>query len=262
MAGDAERARLRRRWWLIGGSVLAASAIGTVVALAIVTSGGDSEGSSSSLPDPQELPPDTSQPQPTFAETTLPPLPEPREFISDADKDLAPFTADSFFTGATMEIDGRAYDEVATAGHRDCASAVTPALGDVLTRHDCVSLLRATYSDGSVAVTVGVAQFPSQAEADAAHKETELNLLPLTSGDAPDFCGSGGCSTTANQVGRYTYFTIAGNADGTPASGEGSPARQAAHDGNDHAFELIIQRGEAQASASASARVEERRNQD
>jgi hypothetical protein len=243
--------------------VAAAAVIGTVVALAIVSeSGGDSEGSSSALPDPQDLPPDTSRPQPTFEETTLPPLPEPREFISDAGKDTAPFTADDFFAGDSMVIEGRDYNEVSTQGTGNCASAVTQELGAVLNRNGCAALLRATYTSDAVAVTVGVAQFPSETDAQAARDAAVNNLLPLTAGSTPDFCELGGCRTTANQVGRYAYFTIAGNVDGSPDEGENTPAQQASIDGNDQAFGLIIQRGEAQASASASELVEERENED
>jgi hypothetical protein len=259
LAADAERRRQRRRLWTIVGSVLAAAAVGTVVAFLIVSSGGDDdgEGTTTALPS-TSLPPDTTRPEPTFEETTLPPLPEPRDFISDPAMDSAPFTTEEFFGDAAMDIEGRSYARRATTGNQNCASAATPDLGAVLDDNDCVALLRATYATDEVAVSVGVAQFPSEKEAEAARGEAVNNLLPLTSGDAPDFCQRGGCIATANQIGRYAYFTIAGNADGTPVTGEDTPAHQAARDGNDWAFELIIQRGEAQASASASARVEER----
>jgi hypothetical protein len=242
--------------------VAAAAVIGTAVALAIVNQSDDGGSPTTSLPDPKDLPPDTSRPEPTFEETTLPPLPEPEDFISDPDKDIAPFSADDFFTGDVMEIEGRTYQEVVTRGSRDCSSGVTRDLGAVLTDNDCAELLRATYTGGGVAVTVGVAQFPTEEAARAARNDAVANLLPLIVGDAPDFCQLGGCRTTTNQVGRYAYFTIAGNSDGSPDEGDGTPAQQASLDGNDHAFECIIQRGEAQASASASALVEERENGD
>ncbi|RKN46794.1 hypothetical protein [Streptomyces hoynatensis] len=268
LAADAERQRGRRRAWLITGGVLAAVAIGTVVAFVIAGQGGDDEagasgGSSTALPDPSES---GDHAGPSFAETTLPPLPEPREFISDADKDLAPFEPGTFFAGDTMEVEGRTYTLAASDATEGCADAVTSELAAVLTEHDCATLLRATYTADGVAVTVGVAQFPGEDEAAAAREDAgtaadangEVNLLPLTGGGAPDFCGNGGCRITTNQVGRYAYFTIAGNSDGTPDSGENTPALQASQDGNDHAFSRIIARGEAQASASASAIVEER----
>ncbi|WP_059012909.1 hypothetical protein [Streptomyces specialis] len=267
LAADAERRRGRRRLTPIGGSAGAAPAISTVVALAIVNQSDDeradaSDGPSATLPDPSDLPSGSDDAEPSFEETTLPPLPQPREFISDADKDLAPFEPGTFWAGDTMEIDGRTYTEAATDGATDCAQGTSADLGAVLADHGCTGLVRATYTADGVAVTVGVAQFPSEEDAAAAREEAGgagMYLLALTGGDAPVFCQLGGCRTTSNQVGRYAYFTLAGNSDGTPDSGDGTPAQQAARDGNDHAFASIIQRGEAQASASASAIVEERR---
>ncbi|WP_049567436.1 hypothetical protein [Streptomyces sp. SBT349] len=261
LAADAERRRGRKRTTTIIISALATVVVGAVVAFAIVSQSGDdgepsADGGSSSLPDPSETPGG----EPSFGETTLPPLPQPREFISDADKDLAPFEPGEFWAGDTMEIEDRSYAKAATHAATDCAEAASPELGTALADHGCAGLLRATYTGGGVAVTVGVAQFPTEEDAVAAREAATGNLLALTGGEAPTFCQQGGCRTTTNQVGRYTYFTIAGNADGSPDSGEGTPAQQAARDGNDHAFARIIQRGEAQASASASALVEERQN--
>lgn len=262
LAADAEQKRARKRWWVIIGSAIAAAAVGTVVALAIVNQGGDGSDTASEDPGSGELPAEpTGDPSDdrTFDETTLPPLPQPREFISDADKDIAPFEPDSFFGGA-MEVEGRPYTLTASDATEGCAGAVSDDLGTVLTDNGCVTLLRATYTTEGVAVTVGVAQFGTEENAVAAREAATGNLQALTGGDAPSFCQRGGCRTTTNQVGRYTYFTIAGNSDGSPDSGDGTPAQQAARDGNDHAFARIIQRGEAQASASASAIVEERNN--
>ncbi|RBM06967.1 hypothetical protein [Streptomyces sp. PT12] len=262
LAADAERRRGRRRTTVILVSALATVLVGAVVAFLIVSQSGDdgepaASGGSSGLPDPS----DSGSGEPSFEPTTLPPLPQPREFISDPEKDIAPFSAEEFFAGDTMEIEGRSYARAATQGTADCAEAASAELGAVLADNGCAALLRATYTGDGVVMTVGVAQFGTEDAAIAAREAATGNLLVLTGGDAPTFCQQGGCRTTTNQVGRYTYFTIAGNADGSPDSGEGTPAQLAARDGNDHAFARIIQRGEAQASASASALVEERESQ-
>jgi hypothetical protein len=236
----------------------AAVVIGAVVALAIVSQSGD-DGTAGGTASPSLPPVSESEARPSFEETSLPPLPQPREFISDADKDLAPFDAAGFFPGETMDIEDRTYFRVTTQDAADCAEAASAELGAVLTEHGCAALVRGTYTGGGVTVTVGVAQFGTEEDAAAARENAAGSLLPLHGGDATAFCLQGGCRTTINQVGRYAYFTIAGLADGTPDSGEGTAAQQAARDGNDHAFNSIIQRGEAQASASASALVEERR---
>ncbi|NJP67550.1 hypothetical protein [Streptomyces spiramenti] len=260
LAADADRRRQRRRLLIIAGAATATLAIGAVVALGIVRqSGGGDEGAKNTAGSAENA--EESQdpaPEPSFEETSLPPVPKPREFITDADKDLAPFAGETFFSGDPMEVDGRTYVRRAVADSDSCVDAVDVALGEVLTQHGCTGLARATYSDGIVAVTIGVAQFPGAEEAEAAKEAAASHLSPLTSGEAPAFCARGGCRTTKNQVGRYAYFTIAGNADNTPDQGDGTPAQQAARDGNAHAHARIVLRGEDQASESAAAIIRER----
>ncbi|KAB8167219.1 hypothetical protein FH609_012605 [Streptomyces sp. 3MP-14] len=262
LAADADKQRAKKRWTIIGTCVGAAVVIGTVVALAIVSQGDDeggaTAGTATTLP---ESTAESDDAEPTFGETTLPPVPSAREFISDAEKDTAPFDVGGFYGEDPMEVDDRSYALAASDGSEDCASLTTGGLASLLEEQGCAGLLRATYVGGGVAVTVGVAQLPSEEAAAAVHGADELSgtLQALPGGDAGTLCERGGCRTTRNQVGRYVYLTIAGNADGSPDSGDGTAAQQAARDGNDHAFSQIIRRGETQASASASAIVEERR---
>ncbi|GAA3872261.1 hypothetical protein [Streptomyces sedi] len=262
LAADADRQRAKKRWTVIGTSVGAAVVIGVVVALAIVSQGDDDGGGTASpsatLPESAD---ESDDAEPTFAETTLPPVPSAREFISDPEKDVAPFQAGDFFGEDPLEVADRSYALVDTDGAEDCASLTSGAVASALADAGCTGLLRATYAGGGVAVTVGVAQLPSEEAAAGLHGTDGLTgqLQALQGGDAGSLCDGGGCRTTRNQVGRYVYLTIAGNTDGSPDSGDGTAAQQAARDGNDQAFSQIIKRGEAQASASASAIVEERR---
>ncbi|WP_052848635.1 hypothetical protein [Streptomyces avicenniae] len=262
LAADAERRQRRRRGLLVGGGAVGALAVGTVVALLIVGQGGggggdNASGDSSTLP---AEPSGSSTSDSGFEPTQLPPLPEPSAFISDAEMDVAAFEPETFFSGEGMEFDGRAYTQVATDAAEGCPAEIFSGdLSAALTELECGTTLRATFTGEGVAVTVGVAQFPTVEAAEQVRGAADGNLAALTGGGAPAFCQNGGCRTTTNQVGRYAYFTIAGNADGTPDSGDGTAAQQASRDGNDHAFDRIIQRGETQASASASAIVEERR---
>ncbi|WP_130796361.1 hypothetical protein [Streptomyces otsuchiensis] len=263
LAAEADQRRKRKRLLVIGGGAAATLAIGAAVAFGIVReSGGDDDvaGGRNATSDPAaaDSPSDSPSPEPSFEETSLPPLPKPREFITDADKDIAPFSAESFFAGETMEIDDREYTRRAVADSDSCVDGATVALGEVLSEHGCSRLVRATFTGGSVAVTVGVAQFPTETDAQAAKEAAASHITALTSGDAPAFCERGGCRTTKNQVGRYAYFTIAGNSDNTPDRGDGTPAQQAARDGNQHAHARIVQRGENQASESADAIIRER----
>ncbi|MDT0267783.1 hypothetical protein RM844_15975 [Streptomyces sp. DSM 44915] len=261
LATDADRKRARKRWTVIGTSVGAAALIGVVVALAIVNQGDDQGGggtdAATTLPETTEEPDNAG---PTFGETSLPPLPSAREFISDAEKDIAPFDVAGFYGEDALEAGDRSYAQVASDATESCADFASGQLATLLEEQGCTGMLRATYAGGGVAVTVGVAQLPSEEAAVTVHTTNDLTgtLQALPGGDAGALCDRGGCRATRNQVGRYLYLTIAGNADGTPDGGDGTPAQQAARDGNDHAFAQIIRRGEAQASASASAIVEER----
>lgn len=268
LAADAARERRRRRTLLAGGSTLATLAIAAAVALAIVRQG-SGEGpaphdgptaarSSAAAPEPTG----TAEPEPSFEPTTLPPLPKPREFFSDPGKDTAPFTAEGFYAGGTMSVEGRRYARTAVDGAQDCAAGTLAALGAVLEEHGCLALLRATYTGHGTAVTIGVAQFPTEADAEAARRAATGNVLPLAGGGTPAFCGRGGCRTSKNHIGRYVYFTIAGNSDNSPDSGEDTAALRASRDGDTHAHASIVRRGETQASASASALVEERERRD
>src|SRR5215831_4311273 len=59
---------------------------------------------------------------------------------------------------------------IGIAKQASCPAAADPAVGRVLTRSGCQAMLRATYADAtnSFVVTVGVAAFPSAAQANAA----------------------------------------------------------------------------------------------
>ncbi|GAB3122987.1 hypothetical protein GCM10027160_42650 [Streptomyces calidiresistens] len=266
LAADAERDRRRRRRLVVGGGALATVLVGTAVALAIVHqgNGGGSDAPAdrggNALDAAGGSSPD-AQPEPTFSETSLPPPPKPREFVTDPEKDLAPFTSDSFFAGETMRVEDREYLRGAAdtaEGTEACAATAGPGPATALTEHGCLALVRATYTAEGVAVTVGVAQFPGEEEAAAAKEAAEGPITPLIGEGAAAFCQRGGCRTTRSQLGRYVYFTIAGNLDNTPDSGEDTPAQRAARDGNEHAYTRIVQRGESQASASAEALIAER----
>ncbi|MDT0308553.1 hypothetical protein RM780_16540 [Streptomyces sp. DSM 44917] len=260
LAADAERRRGRRRATLLIIAAVATVVVGAVVAALIVSMSGDDSGGAA-LPEPSDLPENSEDAEPTFSETTLPPVPRPEEFIADPGVDTAPFTPDSFFGSEPFEIDGRAYTLASTGASEGCAEGATEELTALLAENGCVSLLRATYAGEGVLVTVGVAQFEAEQGAAAVREGIAGNLQPLAGGEAGAFCERGGCRTTVNDRGRYAVFTLAGNADGSPDRGEGTAAQQAARDGDRHAVERVVLRGEAQASASASALVEERERQ-
>ncbi|WP_157995941.1 hypothetical protein [Thermomonospora amylolytica] len=106
----------------------------------------------------------------------------------------------------------------------DCATAVEPAVAEVLRRHGCRAVLRATYTDQleGVVVTIGVAAFPDQRAAHRARQEipgsaTALRAAPFPGTAAARFDDDARQTGTAERGGPYLVLTTAGQSDGRPA---------------------------------------------
>lgn len=261
LAEESERARARRRRWLmIGGGAVATAVIAAIVATAVVNEGGSgakaSDGPSASLPPSESLPPTPEQPEPTFSsEPPPPPPPDPRDFLSDPEKDTAPLTAATLFPGDSMTANDRKYAKGATAATESCASAAQGALGTVLTNNGCRELIRVTYQRDGMAVTVGVAVFDSAEAASKAKDQARPNVASLPGAGVPTFCRGVVCASSANALGRYAYFTISGYTDGrsvTVSEAATEAARQVGRDAADFAFARLLERGQEQAEASVS----------
>ncbi|GAA2075617.1 hypothetical protein GCM10009801_30390 [Streptomyces albiaxialis] len=256
LAEEAERTRARRRRWLLaGGGALATVLVAGIVAVAVVSEGGSgddaSDKPSSTLPPAKDLPPESSDgPQPTF-KNEPPPPPPPKDFIADARRDKAPISARSLFPSERVTINGRSYRLTKTATSGTCADAAHAGLGPVLTRNGCDALYRATYRSGGLAVTVGIATFKDSAAAAKVKKEYKPNLVALPGGGISDFCRTVTCRTTANALGRYAYFTIAGRTNGKPSPASDEQAERAGLDGSNYAYARVLQRGK-DASAKAA----------
>ncbi|GAA2451426.1 hypothetical protein [Streptomyces macrosporus] len=258
LAEETERARARRRRLLmIGGGAVATAVVAAIVATAVVSEDGSgaraSDGPSATLPPSETLPADPEQPEPTFSsEPPPPPPPDPRDFLSDPEKDTAPLTADTLFPGASMTANGRKYAKGATASTKSCASGTQGALGPVLTRNGCRELIRVTYRRDGIAVTVGVAVFDSDEAAAKAKEQARPNVASLPGAGVPTFCRGVTCHTSANALGRYAYFTIAGYTDGRNVTTSDTVAPRAGRDAADFAFARILDRGREQAEASVA----------
>jgi len=254
LAEEAERARKRRRRWLLfGGGGLAAAAVAGIVAVAVVHESGDSEASdepSKSLP-ASKNPAGSQQPDPTFKDDPPPP-PPPRAFISDPKRDKAPIGTRTLYPGGEAKVNGRTYAKHATDTSGSCADAANSDLGAVLRKHGCDKLYRATYTRHGLAFSVGIAVFPDSAHAARVKDDYEPNLDALPGHGVPDFCRTVVCRTTANDFGRYAYFTIAGRTNGKPSPASDKQAVQAARDGSDFAYARILQRGKDQAKAAVT----------
>ncbi|MFD5398297.1 hypothetical protein ACFWJW_29335 [Streptomyces sp. NPDC127097] len=258
LAEESEAQARRKRWMWIGGGVLAALAVAGIVTAAVMTGGakGGSPTASPSASDDAAVPDD----QPSFPDVSVPPPPNPRDYISDPKKDKAPLTPATLFPQKSMVVGEHTYPRTKTAATQDCTAGAQGPLVSSLTHNGCRKLLRATYSKGGVAVTLGIAVFDSPAQATKVMNENKANLMPLPGGGVPaDFCQGTKCRMATNATGRYAYFTIAGYLNGKDVTGTETKARQIARDGGAYAFSQITQRGKDQAAQAAEQQLKDAR---
>ncbi|AZM60536.1 MULTISPECIES: hypothetical protein [unclassified Streptomyces] len=254
---DASEARAKRRRLLfIGGGALATVAIGTAVAVAVVSANGSNQaspGASSQLPGASDLPSPTGT-VPSFAPTSAPPPLDPKDFVASAKKDKAPLSPDILFPGTQLTMGETVYKKGPTADTKNCASAAKATLPKVLTDNDCTRLIRVTYTKDKVAVTVGVAVFDTEAQATKAKKQADKKSIvkSLSGGGVKDFCVGAICRSTTNSYGRYAYFTLAGFTDGKDVTTKDKAVFATGDDLQEFTFRQIRRRGEAQASAAAN----------
>ncbi|MFE6686651.1 hypothetical protein ACFVFQ_09255 [Streptomyces sp. NPDC057743] len=256
LADESEARNRRKRWLMIGGGAIAALAVAGIVAAAVITSSGPSDGNPSAHPSTsgQSALPDD---KPSFPDVSVPPPPNPQDYISDPKKDTAPLNPDTLFPQRTMVVGEHSYAKTTAASTGDCTAGAQGALVSSLSHNGCKQLLRATYTKGGVAVTIGVAVFDSPAKATAVMNESKPNLMPLPGGEVPaNFCQGSKCRMTTNATGRYAYFTIAGFTNGKDVGGNDA-SQQISRDGGAYAFTQIAQRGKDQAAKAAAEQLKE-----
>lgn len=229
-----------------------------IVATAVITTNGSSSSGSdknaSELPAPAELPSESSAPEPSFSSVAPPPPPDPKDYIADEKKDRTPVTVDAFFPGKKLTMGDRVYAKGATARTSSCATTTQGALGSILDSNGCDQVIRATYSKGGTAVTVGLAVFGTEAEAKKAAQQASGGIASLSGAGVPTFCRGGSvCRRTANSYGRYAYFTISGYTSGKNVTTSAKDVYAVGDDLTDFTFRQIRHRGEVQASAAAGA---------
>ncbi|MCT2592281.1 hypothetical protein LHJ74_20645 [Streptomyces sp. N2-109] len=255
MAEETARSRRRRRRWLVvGGGALATAAVAGIVAIAVVSESGGGSGASDkpseALPSPEDLP-SSPGPEPSF-EKDLPPAP-PEDYLNSPKKDKAPLSEDTLFPSKTVTVNGKKYRLAAKDSTKKCEEATQAGLGPVLRKQGCGMVFRATYQRDTLAFTLGIAVFDSQAKASEVKADYVPNIASLAGGDVPAYCRTVTCRTTVNALGRYAFFTIAGHTDGKPAPESDKKAVEAALDGSDFGYARILQRGKDQAEADAQS---------
>ncbi|MFF2199104.1 hypothetical protein [Streptomyces sp. NPDC058145] len=256
LAEASETRNKRRRLLFIGGGALATIGVGTAVAMAVVSANGDNGASGK----PAKLPPSASLPSgsataPSFAPTSAPPPLDPKDFIASAKKDTAPLSPETLFPGTRLTMGETVYKKGATADTKNCASATGGNLPKILTAGGCTRLMRVSYVNGDIAVTVGVAVFDDEAQAtkvksQAGSKKSLVNAL--AGKGIKNFCVSAICRTTTNAYGRYAYFTISGFTDGKNVTTKDTKVFRTGDDLAQFTVNQIHRRGQAQASAAAN----------
>ncbi|AYN39881.1 hypothetical protein D9753_14225 [Streptomyces dangxiongensis] len=253
LAEASETRNKRRKLLFTAGGALATVAIGTAVAMAVVSAnGGDDRAGPGSLPASAPLP-GTGTATPSFAPTSAPPPLDPKEFISSARKDTAPLGPDTLFPGTRVTIGGTVYKKGLTADTTSCATAAGATLPKILTANGCTRLMRVTYTDGGIGVTVGVAVFDTAAQATKARSQTDDRSIvrSLFGKGVKPFCDGAFCRSTRNAYGRYAYFTISGFTSGKDVTTKDTTVFRTGNDLAQFTVNQIHRRGQAQASAAA-----------
>ncbi|MFD9129324.1 hypothetical protein [Kitasatospora sp. NPDC059571] len=142
--------------------------------------------------------------------------------------DTAPLDPAALFADH-LTVGGHSWTRLATATTSPCWKATTGGLGDVLAAQGCRAMLRATYTFGSSAVTVGIAVTDSRGQADAAAAGHHGQVQGLVPSGHTSYCVSAGCANTHGSVGRYDYYTVAGTVQpgGNTADAAASAAQTA-----------------------------------
>ncbi|MEI5102144.1 hypothetical protein RB200_31115 [Streptomyces sp. PmtG] len=257
LAEASEKRARRRKWLLMGGGALATVGVAAAVAIAVVSANGDDASASdkpaSELPSSPDIPGASTAPEPSFEATTPPPPPDPKDYVSSADKDKAPLSAALLFPGTKLTSGDKVYKKGRTDDTKRCASVAQPVLGKVLTRNKCTKLMRVSYARQGIAVTVGVAVFDTEAQAARATKQADKGLVTSLPGKGVGaFCRTAVCRGTYNTYGRYAYFTTTGFLNGKDVTTKDRKAYAVGDDLARFAFNQINRRGEAQASAAAN----------
>ncbi|WP_330459315.1 hypothetical protein OIB37_22045 [Streptomyces sp. NBC_00820] len=253
LAEASETRNKRRKLLFVVGGAVATVAIGSAVAMAVVSADGDPTPGLSDLPATATIPGGTAT-APSFASTSAPPPLDPKDFISSAKKDTAPLSPETLFPGTQLTMGDTVYKKGATADAANCSTGAGGTLAKVLTGNGCTRLMRVSYVKDGVAVTVGVAVFDTEAQATKAKGQADKKSIvqALPGKGVKSFCDSAICRSTTNTYGRYAYFTIAGFTGGKDVTTKDTAVFKAGDDLAEFAFRQIRRRGEAQASAAAN----------
>ncbi|WP_165950242.1 hypothetical protein, partial [Actinomadura sp. GC306] len=147
------------------------------------------------------------------------------------------WSAHRIFPGRIPYVPGDGHTEYASrtgiVPGTGCSQAAEPEIAEIVARHGCRAVLRATYVDQleGVAVTVGVAVFADPFKADRAYKELPrtkssqgsgsvspaLHAAPFPGTASARFDDAARQHRTIDRGGPYVVLTTSGQTDGRPA---------------------------------------------
>jgi hypothetical protein len=205
-------------------------AAGIVIVLLFVAGG---FGVAELLSDGEPAPSETSTAAPTPSEDVPDPSAPPSTppsgdqiDISARSTDPKPLTLDEVYPGTTIAFNGAAYRIHGKDTVADCRTAADGALAAALAARGCSQVVRATASDasGQYLVTVGIANLPTQADADQIYQLMEdaarngyFKRLSGT-GPAKDFAATRDSVIGSMARGHYVIFAIGARGGSSGAS--------------------------------------------
>ncbi|MGK4581289.1 hypothetical protein [Kitasatospora sp. HPMI-4] len=244
--------RRRKRLLMISGGVLALAAVVGIVATTLLLSGGKKDDKTVAAP--------SASASPSAADdggdgTPGPPPTTPEGFLNQARTDTAPLTPQTLFAENQITEGNRQYTLAASGvtATKDCSAGFDSDLAAIAKTFGCLNVFRATYVNGSTAVTLAIADFPSSVSADKTAKAAAsmtINAL-VDGGSAPKFCqGDAACRSSRTSFGRYYISTLAGRADGKSATAADKLVPVAARDLAKYGGDVLAARGKAAMAAA------------
>ena len=209
----------RRKALLVGGGVIAVALV-AAAGLALVGSGGESEGRRAkavATPGAKDGPVPSASPS-TPGATASPSPSGGASRIDSARTDPKPLALAEAFPSNRVDLGGRTYARDRSSVNHQCALTARGAMARALTRLRCGSVVRVTFLDKerSLAITSGVAVFPGK---DAALKANDagdparyewFRALPGPRTKDIDRAGGYAASTVRGRYIAYAYATYAG----------------------------------------------------
>lgn len=226
----AQRARSRKRWWLIALSVVSGLAV-----VAACTAGAYivlNEGEENPTAQPGS---DDSEPS-EDADSEADEAPEVVDPIESRETDSEPLSVAELFGSTTFTPAGAdgSYEVLETEELADCSEAGLEDLADLLADSGCTQVVRATMVDsgGEFAATAGVVNLADATEAEELREAVESggNFAVLrTGGDASEL---GRAKTMVGYIayGHYLLYVVIGRTDGEDLTAADDPVLTVVND--------------------------------